>query len=64
MRRFVFLRTFVATVQDRLFFLARHTLFNQMSSEYNIPKKELLMLTPDEISEFLNNPEVDKYVNI
>lgn len=64
MRRFVFLRTFVATVQDRLFFLARHTLFNQMSSEYNIPKKELLMLTPDEISEFLNNPEVDKYINI
>lgn len=64
MRRFVFLRTFVATVQDRLFFLARHSLFNQMSSEYNIPKKELLMLTPDEISEFLNNPEVDKYINI
>lgn len=59
MRRFVFLRTFMATVQDRLFFLGRHTLFEQISKEYNISKKELLMLTADEISDFLKNPKVE-----
>ena len=64
MRKFVFLRTFMATVQDRLFFLARHTLFSQISKEYNIPKKELLMLIPDEISELLKNYKVDDYIKL
>ncbi len=62
MRKFVFLRTFMATVQDRLFFLARHTLFSQISNEYNIPKKELLMLTADEISDLLINHKVEDYI--
>ncbi len=64
MRRFVFLRTFMATIQDRLFFLGRHTLFAQISKEYNIPKKELLMLTANEISELLKNHKVDDYIKI
>ena len=64
MRRFVFLRTFMATVQDRLFFLGRHGLFEQISKEYNIPKKELLMLTADEISEFLKNPNTEEYIKL
>ena len=64
MRRFVFLRTFMATVQDRLFFLARHSLFEQISKEYSIPKKELLMLTADEISEFLKNKRVEDYIKL
>ena len=64
MRRFVFLRTFMATIQDRLFFLGRHTLFPQISKEYNIPKKELLMLIPDEISNLLKTHKVDDYINL
>ena len=49
MRRFVFLRTFMATIQDRLFFLGRHTLFSQISKEYNIPKIKM----SDEVLTFI-----------
>lgn len=54
-RDFIFLRTYTTEYSDHLFFVGRHTIFDEISRRCNIDKKDLIMLDDKEIMNILNN---------
>lgn len=52
-RKFILLRTYTTEISDKLFFVARHTLFVVISKVCNISVDDLIMLGAEEILEIL-----------
>ena len=52
-RDFTFLRTYTTEYSDHLFYLARHTIFEEISNRINIETIDLIMLDDLEILQIL-----------
>lgn len=54
-RNFIFLRTYTTEYSDHLFYIGRHTIFNEISNRTNVKNEDLIMLNDKEILNILNN---------
>lgn len=59
-RDFIFLRTYTTEYSDHLFYMARHTIFSEISKRCNIPVDDLIMLDDKEILSILENEGIIK----
>lgn len=56
LNKFIYYRSKIAEVSDRLFFVARNTLFKTVSTSLNTSVKQLLLMSADEVAEKLASP--------
>ena len=54
-RNFIFLRTYTTEYSDHLFYVGRHTIFEEISNRTRIENKNLIMLDDKEILDILKN---------
>lgn len=54
-RDFIFLRTYTTEYSDHLFYIARHTIFEEIAKRINIKDTDLIMFDDVEILEILKN---------
>ncbi|EKE11290.1 MAG: hypothetical protein ACD_15C00111G0019 [uncultured bacterium] len=56
-RDFIFLRTYSTEASDSLFYSARTSLFEAIARKLRIPSREAVMLSWDEIDDYLSRPD-------
>ena len=54
-RDFIFLRTYTTEYSDHLFYICRHTIFEEIANKTNIQDQDLIMLDDKEILDVLKN---------
>lgn len=54
-RNFIFLRTYTTEYSDHLFYVGRHTIFEEISNRTRIENEDLIMLEDKEILDILKN---------
>ncbi len=54
-RNFIFLRTYTTECSDHLFYIGRHTLFEEICKRCNLSQEDVVMLQYDEIQKILNS---------
>ena len=58
LRMFIYLRTFVTEATDKLYFVARKTLFSEIASRMDYSEADVAALTGDEVEDFLHNKKI------